>query len=152
SASLQKLTQEINTRATGLQSATLSTLEARITAIDSEIARKRLERPRFVDLIVPGQSIAHAQLQALQIDGAISLLQQERTWLQDAKLRLLATQSAQAQRDELERLRQRHARLYAEWQAVGQERDALKQAHRIKRFLPLSVEYQRIQALNERRA
>lgn len=153
-ASLQQLAQEVNARTAKLQSATLATLEARVNAVDSEIALKRLERQPLAGLapILAGQSIAHAQLQALKIDGAIKLLQQERVWLQDAKLRLLATQSAQEKRAELERLRQRHANLYIQWQAVVQERDALEQAHWAKSRLPGTTEFQRFQALNERRA
>ncbi len=153
-ASLQTLAQEVNARAVGMQTATLSTLEARIAAVDSQIARKRLERQPFVGLapIFAGQSIAQAQLQALQIDGAIGLLERERIWLQDAKLRLLATQSAQAQRVELERLRQGHASLYGQWQAVGQQRDALEQDHRVKSLFPGTAENQQLQALHERRA
>ena len=153
-ASLQKLALEVNARAAGLRTATLTALEARITAVDSEIARKRLERQPLVGLapILAGQSIVGAQLQAFQIDGAIRLLQQERNWLQDAKLRLLATQSAEAQRAKLEFLRQRHASLYVQWQAVGQEHDALEQKHRVKSHVPGTAEYQKLQALNERRA
>lgn len=153
-ASLQKLAQEVNARAAGLQTATLVSLQARIAAVDSEIARKRLERQPFDGMapIFAAQSIVHAQLQALQIDGAIGLLQQERTWLQGAKLRLLATQSAQAQRIELERLRQSHASLYAQWQAVGQERNALEQRHWVKSRVPGAAEYQQLQALNQRLA
>ena len=150
--SLQKLAQEVNTRAAELQTATLATLEGRITAVDSEIARKRLQRQPLAGLtpIFAGQSIAQAQLQALQIDGAIGLLQQERSWLQDAKLRLLATQSAKAQRVELERLRRVHASFYLQWQAVGQEYDALQQKHWIKSRFPGTAEYQQLQALNAR--
>ncbi|MEO8060099.1 MAG: hypothetical protein ABI671_17430 [Burkholderiales bacterium] len=153
-ASLQKLALEVNARAAGLQAAALARLEERITAVDSDIAHKRLQREPFSGLtpIFAGQSIARAQLQALQIDGAIGLLQRERNWLQDAKLRLLATQSAEAQRVELERLRQRHASSYAQWQAVGQERDALEQEHWVSSRVPGMAEYQQIQALNERRA
>lgn len=153
-ASLQKLALEVNARAAGLRTATLTALEARITAVDSQIARKRLERQPLAGLapILAGQSIVGAQLQAFQIDGAIRLLQQERIWLQDAKLRLLATQSAEAQRAKLEFLRQRHASLYVQWQAVGKERDALEQKHRVKSHVPGTAEYQKIQALNERRA
>lgn len=146
-SALQQLAQEVNDRAASLRSATLATLEARITSVDSEIALKRLERQPFTGLapILAGQSIAQAQLQALKIDGAIKLLQQERDWLLDAKLRLLATQ-------ELEGLRQIHDRLYRQWQAVGQERDALKLAHRIKSRVPGTAEFQQLDALNERRA
>ena len=153
-ASLQKMAQSINTRAAGLQTATLATLEARITSVDSEITRKRLERQPLGGLapILAGQSIAHAQLQALQIDGAIALLLQEHAWLQDSKLQLLATQSAQAQSVELERLRQRHAGLYAQWQVAGQARDALEQMHPFKSRLPGTAEYQQRQSLNELRA
>jgi hypothetical protein len=153
-ALLQKLALEINARTAGLQAATLATLEERITAVDSAIARKRLERQPFAGLapILAGQSIAGAQMQALQIDGAIALLHQERAWLQDAKLRLLARQSAEAQRVELERLRQRHASLYVQWLAVGQERDALEQMHWVTSRVPGTAEYQQIQALNERRS
>ncbi|CAN5897452.1 hypothetical protein BH11PSE8_BH11PSE8_12690 [soil metagenome] len=153
-ASLRKLALEVNGRVAGLQAATRATLEARITAVDSEIANKRLERQPVAGLapIFAGQSIARAQWQALQIDGAIGILQQERNWLQDAKLRLLATESAQTQRVELERLRQRHASLYARWQLVGQERDALKQEHWVAGRVPGTAEYRQIQALNDRRA
>lgn len=153
-ASLQKLAQEVNARAAGLQTATLATLEARITAVDSEIAQKRLERQPFAGLapILAGQSLAHAQLEALQIDGAIGLLQHERTWLQDAKLRLMATQSAQAKRVELERLRQVHISIYVPLKAIEQERDALKKTHWVKSRVPGTAEHQQLQALNERYA
>ena len=150
--SLQKLAQEVNDRCAELQTAALATLERRITEVDSVIARKRLERQPLAGLapIFAGQSIAQAQLQALQIDGAIGLLQRERSWLQDAKLRLLATQSATAQRVELERLRRVHASFYLQWQAVRQEYDALEQKHWIKSRIPGTAEYQLLQALNAR--
>ena len=153
-ASLQNLTQEVNARAVGLQRATLATLEARITAVDSEIAHKRLERQPFVGMapIFAGQSIARAQLESLQIDGTIGLLQQERVWLQTAKLQVVATQSAQAQRIESERLHKRHANLYGQWQVVGNERDALEQKYPFKSLIQGTDEYQKLQALNGRRA
>lgn len=153
-ASLQKLAQEVNTRAAGLQTATLVSLQARIAAVDSEIARKRLERQPFDGMapIFSAQSIVHAQLQALQIDGAIKLLQQERTWLQNAKLRLLATQSAQVQRDDLKRLHQAHASLYAQWQAVGQKRSELEQSHWVNSRVPGTAEYKQLQSLNQKLA
>lgn len=153
-ASLQKLAQEVEARTSGLQTATLAALEARITEVDSEIARKRLERQPLAGLapILAGQPIAHAQLQALQIDGAIALLQQERAWLQEVKLRLLAAQSAQVQRVELERLRKHHADLYLQWQAVRQERDALEERHWVKSRLPGTYVYKELKALNERLA
>lgn len=50
SSSLQKLAQEVNARAVGLQGAALTTLEARITAVDSEIAHQGLERKKFVGM------------------------------------------------------------------------------------------------------
>ena len=154
SASLQAMALQANARAAGLQTAALATLEQRVTALDSEIAQKRLERQPFAGLapILAGQSIVGAQLQVLQIDGAIRLLQQERDWLQDAKLRLLATQSAQAQRAALETLRQRHASLYAQWQAVGRERDVLAQTHWATGRIPGTAAHQQIRALSERRA
>ncbi len=153
-ASLQKLAQEVNARAAGLQTATLATLEARITAVDSEIAQKRLEREPFAGLapILAGQSLAHAQLEALQIDGAIGLLQHERNWLQDAKQRLMATQSVQAKRVELERLRQVHISIYVPLKAIEQERDALKKEYWVKSRVPGTAEHQQLQALNERYA
>jgi hypothetical protein len=79
------------------------------------------------------------------------LLQQERNWLQEAKLRLLAMQSAQSQRAELERLRQRHASLYAQWQAIDQARNSLKQDHPVRSRNPFATEYRQLQVLNERR-
>jgi len=152
-ASLQKLAQEVNTRAARLQMAPLATLEARITAADGEIARKQQERKDFgvVERIVDGQSIAQVQLQALKIEGAIRLLQQERAMLQGAKRRLLDTQSEQAKRAELERLRQIHANLHVKWQAVVKERDALEQEHWVKSRIPGAAEFQHLHALNERR-
>lgn len=152
--SLQKLAQQVNAGAAGLRNATLATLEARITAVDSEIGRKRLKRQQVAGLapILRGQSITGAKLQALQIDAVIGLLQQEDTWLQEAKLRLLTTQSEHAQRVELENLRQRHASLYVQWQAVGQARDSLQQTHQVKSRIPGLAEYQQLQQLNERRA
>ena len=154
STALQKLAQSLNARAAGLQTATLATLEARITDVDSEIARKRLEREPLAGLapILAGRSIAQAQVQALQIDATIGLLQQERDWLLEAKLRLVATQSAQAQRAELERLRQRHASLYGQWQSAGLDRDALEQQHPVTSRLPGATGYAQRQALTQRLA
>lgn len=151
--SLQKLAQEVNAGAAGLRNATLSTLEARITEVDSEIGRKQLERQQVAGLvpILRGQSITGAKLHALQIDALIKLRQQEHTWLQEAKLRLLATQSEQAQRVELEKLRRRHASLFDEWQQVGQERDLLQQTHPYKSSIPVFAEYQQLRQLNESR-
>ena len=153
-ASLDELVQKVNARAAGLQTATQVTLEARIKAVDSEIAKKREERKKIggVAAILSGQSIVNAQLQALQIDGAISLLQQELTWLQAAKGRLVATQSAKAQRVELERLRQVHASLYDKWEKVGLDRDALAQRHGFMSHVPGTSENKQINDLNERRA
>jgi len=152
--SLQELTEEVNAGAAGLRNASLATLEARITVVDTEIGRKRLERQQLAGLapILRGQSITSAKLQALQIDAVIELLQQEHTWLQEAKLRLLATESEQAQRVELENLRQRHASLYARWQAVGQALDSLQQTHPVKSRIPGWAEYQQRQQLNKQRA
>lgn len=151
--SLQQLAQEVNARTAKLQSATLATLEARVNEVDTEIALKRLERQPLAGLapILAGQSIAQAQLQALKIDGVIKLLQLERVWLQDAKLRLLAAQATLEKRAELERLRQLHANLYLQWQTVVQERDALEQRHWLKSHLPGTADFQQLRALNERR-
>jgi hypothetical protein len=152
--SLQVLAGQIQARAAGLQTATLAALETRVAAVDSDIARKRLERQPFSGLapILAGHSIAHAQLQALRIDAAIALLQQERAWLQDAKLHLMAAQSAQVQRAELERLRLRHVALYQQWQAAAQEDAALTRQHPIRSRLPGTLEFRLSQALNQQRA
>ena len=154
SDSLQKLAKEINARNAGLQTATLATLEARIKEVEREIERKQLERKPFAGLrpILNGQSIVRAQLEALQIDGAIGLLQHELTWLQDAKQRLMATQSAQAKRIELERLRQVHISIYVSLNLIEQERFALKKTHWVKSRVPGTAEHQQLQALNERYA
>ena len=153
SSSLQKLAQEVNARAVGLQGAALTTLEARITAVDSEIAHQGLERKKFVGMapIFAGQSIARAQLESLRVDGFIHLLQQERAWLQKAKLRVIATRSAQAQRIELESLRKRHATLYGQWQEVSREFNALNQEYRVKSWIYGTDEYKQLDTLKERR-
>lgn len=152
--SLQALAGQIQARSAGLQSATLAALESRVAAVDSDIARKQLERQAFSGLapIMAGHSIAQAQVQALRIDAAIALLQQERDWLQDAKLHLLASQSAQVQRTELERLRQRHVELYRQWGSAVQEHEAFARQHPIRSRLPGTIEFRWSQALDERRA
>jgi hypothetical protein len=152
--SLQDLRIAANTRAAGLKTASLQALQARIAAVDSEIANQRLQSQALAGLgpVLAGQTLVEAQVQALQIDAVIGLLQQERTWLQSASLRLLATQSAQAQRAELERLRQVHLGLYAQWQAVRRERDALEQTHWVASRLPGTAAHQRRGALDARLA
>lgn len=102
--------------------------------------------------MLAGKPIVQTQLQALQIDTSIALLQRERSWLQDLKLRLLALLSDQARRVELERLRQIHAGFYVQWRRVGQERDELQQKYPIGTLIPVTAEYRRLEALNERRA
>ncbi len=151
-AALQKLTHAINARAAGLQTATLATLEARITAVDSEIVQKRLQRHPLgaIALLMAGEPIMQGQLQVLQLDATIGLLERERTWLLEAKLRLLAAQSVQAQRTELERLRQRHAALYVQWQAAGLDRDVQEQQHPLRSRLPGTTENHQRQRLTER--
>ncbi len=152
--SLEALATKINARAAELQHATLATLEARISEVDTDISRKRLERMSFAGLgpILAGQSVAQAQLQVLQIDGSINLLQQERSWLQEAKLHLLARQSAQLQRRELERLRQHHVVLYSQWQEVAAELDQLERKPSIRRRIPGTTEYQKNKVLEQRLA
>lgn len=152
--SLQKLVQEINGHAAKLRTDTLANVEARINEVDSEIARRRLERQQLggVAAILAGQPFGHAQLQALQIDGGVALLQKEHDWLQELKLRLLATQSATKVHAELGRVRVHRDRLYGDWQTAGLARDALERKYWARSRLPGTDEYQRVQALTGRRA
>jgi len=152
-ADLQAAAAASTRRANALRDAPLERLEAQITAVDREIAQLRLERQAFSGLapLLAGQPVAQTQLRALQIDARIGLLERERSWLQALKLRLVALQSAQQQRAELERLRQRHQQLYTQWQATGTELDWLDLRHPVKSRVFGTTEYQLRQQLLARR-
>jgi hypothetical protein len=154
STELQELVVEANARAPELRKASLAKLQARVQEVDREIKRKRQEREALGGLapILAGRSIAHGQLQTLQVEAAISLLQQERRWLVDTGERLKATQSAKTQRDELERLRQIHAKLYADWQEVVRKREALEGNYPTATRIPGMDEYRQHEALKKAEA
>ena len=118
-------------RVAGLAAASLDALGARIEALDQETRRLQIERQRASALgpVLRGQPILDHQLAGMRLDAQIHLLQAERKHLQELRLRLLATQSGQAGRAELERLRLVHEGLYTQWQAARREREALEQGH-----------------------
>ena len=101
-ASLQKLTLEINARAVRLQTATLAALEQRITAVDSDIAQKRLERRPFAGLVrpvcladwcdVPSTCMSGRSILEPWSDPGSSILRSDRrrpvTWLTDPSRRV----------------------------------------------------------------
>jgi hypothetical protein len=129
-------------RTTGLASAPLAVLTERLHALDDTLRSKQQAREglgganHWVLLVAERTPFVQAQLQALRLDVDIELLQQERAYVQELRWRLHATQSAAQQRSELERLRQHHESLYAQWQAVQAERQALLQKHPVKCRLP----------------
>lgn len=141
-AALEKLAQEINARAATLRTASREKLEARISEIAGEIARKELEQRQLGGFakVLAGQSIAKSEIQALQIEGAIGLLKQEREWLRKVQT---AVQSSQQQSAELERRRRAHELAYGAWQAVSKELAALKNKHGFKSRLPGTPEHRK---------
>lgn len=131
-------------RVARLSSASLSALGERIDEVDQETRRKQLERHKASELgpLLKGQPILEHQLAGMRLDAEIYLLDAERKYLQELRLRLQATQSAQSRRDELERLRLIHQGVYTQWQAATREREALEQSHPVACRLGIgSAEY-----------
>jgi len=126
---------------TGLAAAPLAVLTERLQTLDERLRRAQQERAGLGGVVLLDAErtpFVQAHLQALRLDVDIQLLQQERAYVQELRWRLQATQSAEQQRAELQRLRQNHARLYAQWQAVQAERQALLENHPIKCRLPVA--------------
>lgn len=131
-------------RVARLSAASLDALSARIDAVDQETRRKQLERQKASELgpLLKGQPILEHQLTGMRLDAEIDLLGAERKYLQELRLRLQSTQSAQSRRAELERLRLIHEGLYTQWQAARREREALEQSHPVACRLGIgSTEY-----------
>ncbi|MFY3382896.1 hypothetical protein [Paracidovorax sp. MALMAid1276] len=146
-------------RTAQLAQAPLAVLTERLQALDTRLQTRQQERASLGGLASlgtlgqPGTPFVQAHLKGLRLDVDIALLQQERTYVQELRWRLQATQSAEHQRAELERLRQAHQRLYAQWQAVQAERQALLQAHPIQCRVPLdSPERRACEALRQQQA
>ena len=118
-------------RVAGLTTASLNVLADRIEALDQETRHRQLERQQASALgpVLQGQPIVAHQLDGMRLDAEIFLLNAERKHLQELRLGLQATQSAQARRAELERLRLVHQGLYTQWLAAKREREALEQRH-----------------------
>jgi hypothetical protein len=126
---------------TSLAAAPLAVLTERLQALDERLHRLQQEREGLGGVVLlhaDRTPFVQAHLQALRLDVDIQLLQQQRAYVQELRWRLQATQSAEQQRAELERLRQDHARLYAQWQAVQAQRQALLEKHPIKCRLPVA--------------
>lgn len=128
-------------RTTGLAAAPLALLTERLQTLDERLHRQQQERAGLGGVVLLDAErtpFVQAHLRALRLDVDIQLLQQERAYVQELRWRLQATQSAERQRAELERLRQSHEKLYAQWQAVQAERQALLEKHPIKCRLPVA--------------
>lgn len=128
-------------RTTGLAAAPLALLTERLQTLDERLHRLQQERAGLGGVVLLDAErtpFVQAHLRALRLDVDIQLLQQERAYVQELRWRLQATQSAERQRAELERLRQSHEKLYAQWQAVQAERQALLEKHPIKCRLPVA--------------
>lgn len=128
-------------RTTGLAAAPLALLTERLQTLDERLRRLQQERAGLGGVVLLDAErtpFVQAHLRALRLDVDIQLLQQERAYVQELRWRLQATQSAERQRAELERLRQSHEKLYAQWQAVQAERQALLEKHPIKCRLPVA--------------
>ncbi|MBU1352766.1 MAG: hypothetical protein KKB95_12875 [Gammaproteobacteria bacterium] len=150
---LNTLTSESQDRVAKFASASLDALTARINAIDQETRSKQLDRQKAsaIGPVLKGQPIVAHQWDGMRLDAEIYLLNAERQHLEELRLRLQATQSAQARRAELERLRLVHQGLYTQWQAAKREREAMEQAHPVACRLGISgigsAEYQQCEQL-----
>ncbi|MFN7153033.1 MAG: hypothetical protein ACK4OE_05025 [Acidovorax sp.] len=128
-------------RTASLASAPLAVLTERIHTLDERLRSKQQAREGLKGVVLLDSErtpFVQAHLQAMRLDVDIQLLQQERAYVQELRWRLQATQSAEQQRAGLERLRQEHERLYAQWQAVQAARQALLESHPIKCRLPVA--------------
>ncbi len=154
-AQLDRLASASIGRANSLRSASLQTLESRVTEVDQEITvKKRLEKQQSSSLstVLAGTPIVQAQLEGLRLNAEINILEQVRSYLLDLKFRLVATQSEKARRDDLELLRLVHQNLYLKWQEIGREKETLEQLHPVKsKFAYGSPEYKKIEALEAQR-
>lgn len=156
----KRIARDLNTLTTASQgrmatfaSASLDALTARIDAVDQETRLKQLERQKISSIgpVLRGQPIVAHQWDGMRLDAEIYLLNAERKHLQELRLRLQATQSAQARHAELERLRLVHQGLYAQWQSAKRERDTLENAHPVACRLGIAgvgaVEYRQCEQL-----
>ncbi len=143
----ERIARELNTLTTASQgrmatfaSASQDALTARIDAIDQETRHKQLERQKAsaIGPVLKGQPIVAHQWEGMRLDAEIYLLNAERQHLQELRLRVQATQSAQARHAELERLRLVHQGLYTQWRAAKREREAMEQAHPVACRLGIS--------------
>ena len=154
-AKIDRLVKASTVRAAGLRSASMQALDSRGTTLDQEIATKRLSKQQSSTLgkVLSGTSIVQAQVDAMLVAAEIDLLEQERSYLLELKLRLLHTRSEKINRAELERLQGIHQSFYFEWQKVGGEIDALKKSNPLKcRFGYGTYEFNKCRQLQTRRA
>ena len=115
-AKVDRLARTSTERAARLRSASLQTLETRIASMDQDIASlELLEKQQSGSLRkwLAGEPIVQAQLDGLWLAAQIHILEQERSYLLDMKLRLVAIQSEQALRAERGRLRGIHQLVYS---------------------------------------
>lgn len=143
-ARLSQLGRSASERAAGLSTASQHMLELRLSALDREIALSQLQKQQSGgwSKVLAGSSIVQAQIDGLRLDAEINLLEQERAYLTELKLRLLAAQSGVARRVELERLWQVHQHRYLAWQDIKLKKETLIQLHPVKSRLPGTDEYQ----------
>ena len=128
---LDGLVKASTQRVAELGSASLQSLNTRITAVDQEIALKRLEKQQSSKFhkVLSGTPILQAQVDGMLMAAEINLLEKERSYLQELKIRLLNTQSIKSNLAEGERLRLVHQTVYSELQKVGQQIDALNKSN-----------------------
>ena len=140
---LELLITAATRRVLGLRVDSLQTLELRISDLTGQIARKQSAKTQsgtFAE-ILQGKPILQAQLDSLRLDAEINLLEEERSYLMELKLRVLATQSEKAHRDKLEQLREVHKSHYREWQDTKLKLEAFEELHPLKSRLPGMAEY-----------
>ncbi|MBK9571211.1 MAG: hypothetical protein IPO43_00190 [Rhodoferax sp.] len=127
---LELLITAATRRVLGVRVDSLQTLELRISDLTGQIARKQSAKTQsgtFAE-ILQGKPILQAQLDSLRLDAEINLLEEERSYLMELKLRVLATQSEKAHRDKLEQLREVHKSHYREWRDTKLKLEAFEGA------------------------
>lgn len=142
--------KSVTERVAGIRTASIQMLKLRVAEVDQKISVKRLEKQQYSRFgqVMMGTPIVMAQLEGMRLDAEIHILEKERSYLLDLKLRLVAENTDRENRVKLESLRLAHQSVYLKWQQVGVEIAELEEKHQVKSMLALwSPEYLKRQQL-----
>lgn len=138
---MDRLAKESADRLMGMGAASLQMLDLRMMELEKTLSTKRLEKQKIGGIVqlVAGVPIVHGYIDGIRLGAEINILEQERNFLQELKLRVLATQADKVQRAQLRQLSELHHQVYAEWQGVKKKREKLNDLHPLKCLLGYST-------------